>query len=273
MAGGASDPYATLNMPHSASIQDIKRAYRTMARKYHPDKFVASGIHDEVSRNYASAQFTKCASAYALLSDPQKRAEYDHIYKYGGFDGNDDEVPMQRFSTTQRSSKNTGMRKSELNSTGVGYACYDPFEFLWTRGRVESRRTVAAIQVPNKSHIASTGTAGFCVLFTSGHVLNSPTTGSTKRISETTKYFPLEKRVQTTKETVTLFSDGRKEVMTVEGDGTNEARQFSTYNSTTESSNHQRINKELPWYVHTWNQILDKLSMCYNPCAAVTARD
>ena len=268
MVAAAMDPYAVLNMPHSASALEIKRAYRNLARKYHPDRLAASGIEDEKSRSEASSQFAKCAAAYALLSDPQRKAEYDHIYKYGGFDNIDDDT--QRQSAKRRNDDYSDGRKAKLKSRGVGYTCYDPCASLWTQGRIGTRRTVAGIQIPNNLHKGSISSArGFGVLFTSGHVVNSPTTGTTKCISETTKYFPLEKRMHTVTETVTFHPNGRREVVIEEGDG--DGRQFSTYNSTAE--NRQPMNQELPWYVHAWNQLHDKLAMCYNPCAAVAARD
>jgi hypothetical protein len=227
---------------------------------------------DEKSRNDASAQFAKCAAAYALLSDPQSKAEYDHIYKYGGFDSNDDEAAQpQRRSAKRRKDDFIDGRNSKLKSMGVGYACYDPCASLWTQGRLETRRTVAGIQIPSKINKRSmTSTRGFGVLFTSGHVASSPATGTTKYVSETTKYFPLEKRLHTVTETVIIHPNGQKEVMIEEGDGG--GRQFSTYHATT-SEKHQRMNHELPWYVHAWNQLHEKLSMCYNPCAALAARD
>jgi DnaJ domain len=272
MVAATSDPYAALNMPHSASALEIKRAYRTLARKYHPDRLVASGIEDEKSRNEASAQFAKCAAAYALLSDPERKAEYDHIYKYGGFDNSDNDKPgTQRHSAKRRKDDFMDGRNSKLKSMGVGYTCFDPCASLWTQGRIGTRRTVAGIQVPSKIHKSSmASTSGFGVLFTSGHVVNSPSTGTTKCVSETTKYYPLEKRVHTVTETVIFHSNGQKEVVIEEGDG--DGRQFSTYNSTP-TDNRQRINHELPWYVHAWNQLHDKLSMCYNPCAVLAARD
>lgn len=271
MVAAISDPYAVLNMPHSASASEIKRAYRTLARKYHPDRLVVSGIVDENSRNDASAQFAKCAAAYAILSDPQRKAEYDHIYKYGGFDSNDDDTTPQRQSAKRRKDDFIDERNSKLKSMGVGYTCYDPCAALWSRGKIGTRRTVAGVQIPSKIQNRSmASTSGFGVLFTSGHVVSSPSTGTTKCISETTKYYPLEKRVHTITETVIIHPNGRKEVMIEEGDGN--GRQFSTYNTTTSESYH-RMNHELPWYVHAWNQLHDKLSMCYNPCAALAARD
>ncbi len=63
--------YQTLGIPKDATADDIKRAYRKMARKYHPD--VNPGPD-------ADAKFKAAGAAYEVLSDPEKRAAYD---RYG----------------------------------------------------------------------------------------------------------------------------------------------------------------------------------------------
>ena len=62
------DYYATLNLEKGATPEDIKRAYRKLARKYHPD------VSKEPD---AEAQFKEVAEAYEALSDPERRAAYD----------------------------------------------------------------------------------------------------------------------------------------------------------------------------------------------------
>jgi curved DNA-binding protein len=69
------DYYATLGLERSASQDDVKRAYRKLARKYHPD------VSKEPN---AEAQFKEVGEAYKVLSDPEKRAAYDVVgNRYG----------------------------------------------------------------------------------------------------------------------------------------------------------------------------------------------
>jgi hypothetical protein len=64
-----TDPYEILGLSKSASDDDIRKAYRKLAKKYHPD--INPGKAD------AEDRFKDISVAYALLSDPEKRARFD----------------------------------------------------------------------------------------------------------------------------------------------------------------------------------------------------
>ena len=63
------DYYEVLGVKKDSSTQDIKKAYRKLAMKYHPDR--------NKGDKEAEEKFKKLSEAYAVLSDPEKRKEYD----------------------------------------------------------------------------------------------------------------------------------------------------------------------------------------------------
>ncbi len=65
------DPYEVLGVPRDASADEIKSAYRRLARKYHPD--VNPGDHE------SEEKFKEVGSAYSVLSDADKRAKFDRF--------------------------------------------------------------------------------------------------------------------------------------------------------------------------------------------------
>jgi len=69
------DHYETLGVQRDATEQDIKKAYRKLASKHHPDK----GGDQE--------QFKRIQGAYEVLSDPDKRAQYDNPNPFNQFEG------------------------------------------------------------------------------------------------------------------------------------------------------------------------------------------
>jgi molecular chaperone DnaJ len=77
-----ADYYELLGLPKGASEDDIKKSYRKLARKYHPD------INKEQG---AEEKFKSITEAYEVLSDPQKKAMYDQYGHAGpgggGFEG------------------------------------------------------------------------------------------------------------------------------------------------------------------------------------------
>ncbi len=75
------DYYETLGVPKNASEEEIKKAYRKLAMKHHPDR-----NHGDTSKD-AEAKFKEVKEAYEMLSDSQKRAAYDQ-YGHAGVDPN-----------------------------------------------------------------------------------------------------------------------------------------------------------------------------------------
>src|SRR5436305_2904983 len=83
MAVTKRDYYEVLSITRTASDEDVKRAYRRLAMKYHPDRNEGDGKHE------AEVKFKECAEAYEVLSDPEKRKRYDQ-YGHAGVSGQHD---------------------------------------------------------------------------------------------------------------------------------------------------------------------------------------
>ena len=110
------DYYKTLGVAHDASQDDIKRVYRQLARKYHPD------VSKEPD---AENRFKEVGEAYEVLKDPEKRAAYDQLGT--NFKPGQDFRPPPDW--------NTGFEFSGGGFTGGDASDYsDFFESLFGRG-------------------------------------------------------------------------------------------------------------------------------------------
>lgn len=67
----SKDFYKVLSVPQNASQDEIKKAYRTLAFKYHPDRNKGDKTKED--------KFKQASEAYQVLGDPQKRAQYDRF--------------------------------------------------------------------------------------------------------------------------------------------------------------------------------------------------
>ena len=94
------DFYEILGLPKGASDDEIKKAYRKLAMKHHPDR------NQGDSAKVAEEKFKEAKEAYEMLSDAQKRAAYDQ-YGHGESQGkrghlaHDDQYPREAVSEPQ----------------------------------------------------------------------------------------------------------------------------------------------------------------------------
>lgn len=112
----AKDYYAVLGVPKDASAEAIKKAYRKLALKHHPDK--------NPGNSQAEEKFKEITEAYAVLSDAEKRRQYDQFGDTGFH---------------QRYSQEDIFRGADINSIfrefGFGFGNDDLFSQLFGGGR------------------------------------------------------------------------------------------------------------------------------------------
>ena len=76
------DPYSVLGVSRDASDEEIKKAYRKLSRKYHPDANI-----NNPNKEQAEEKFKEVNEAYEVLSDSDKKARYDQ-FGFAGVDSN-----------------------------------------------------------------------------------------------------------------------------------------------------------------------------------------
>ncbi len=88
MATAKRDYYEVLGVSRTASGDEIKRSYRRLAMKFHPDRNAGDGKHE------AEVKFKECSEAYEVLSDDVKRQRYDQ-YGHAGVSASHDYSHME----------------------------------------------------------------------------------------------------------------------------------------------------------------------------------
>jgi DnaJ-class molecular chaperone len=114
----AQDPYSTLGVPRTASQDDIKAAFRKLAKKHHPDL--------NPGNKAAEAKFKAASAANELLSDPERRASFDR----GDIDA--EGKPSERAFYQQYADTHEGARYQQAGADDAGFA--DIFADLFNRG-------------------------------------------------------------------------------------------------------------------------------------------
>ena len=274
-----ADPYLALGLSHDATQDQIKRAYRRLALRYHPDRLQRTSASQQ-ELNEATASFATCSRAYTLLSDAQKKERYDHIYKFGGYDhitkppSSSRNHPRSSPSPNDQENANPNKQTSSTTSQmGIGYTVIDPFSYIMSRGKVKTK-AVAGVTIPSRfdmAHAATPG-GGFRLSFSSGQIQESPS-GTIEVTSKTTQFAHGKKFSKV--ETTTLHNDGRKETV-IAGDDYVE-RRFSRSappkrkrrdSKDKDDLTHSTSSDDMPWYMSAWNGFRENaLSLCSNPCS------
>jgi molecular chaperone DnaJ len=137
----ARDFYQVLGVPDSATQDDIKKAYRRLAKQYHPDA--------NPNNTQAGDRFKEISEAHATLSDPDKRKQYDQMRRLGAFDGGG----MRRQPGAGPRPGGPGAGTAEEMDFGdiSGFGLGDIFSSIFGKGRRDEARgesLEAVVEVP-----------------------------------------------------------------------------------------------------------------------------
>ncbi len=135
------DFYQVLGVPETASPAEIKKAYRRLAKQYHPDA--------NPNNTQAADRFKEISEAHSVLSDADKRKQYDQMRKLGAFD-----TFRRQGAGARGPGRPAGQPGAEeafdygdINGFGLG----DIFSSIFGRGRKEESRgesLEAVVEVP-----------------------------------------------------------------------------------------------------------------------------
>ncbi len=135
MTTATKDFYEILGVKESATQEEIKKAYRKLAKQYHPDA--------NPDNPGAADQFKEIGEAYSVLSNPEKRKHYDQMKRLGafGFGGGSGRSPFSRGGSQGPGfggAGSGGFSFEDLSSFGGGLS--DLFSTIFDRGKRETGR-------------------------------------------------------------------------------------------------------------------------------------
>lgn len=133
------DFYQILGVPESATPAEIKKAYRRLAKQYHPDA--------NPNNPQAAERFKAISEAHGVLADAEKRKQYDQMRKLGAFDGG---FRRQSGGSARQPGGQGPAPDFDVGDIG-GFGLGDIFSSIFGRGRREESRgeaVEALVEVP-----------------------------------------------------------------------------------------------------------------------------
>lgn len=112
-----SDPYAVLGVPRTASKEEIKKAYRKLAKQYHPD------LHPNDAA--AAEKMNEINQAYDMINNPSKYRQAQAGYGYGGYSGSYGGQRGQGSYSSQGGTNGQSGTDNEYDQYGQGGYSYD----------------------------------------------------------------------------------------------------------------------------------------------------
>ncbi|OQY29228.1 MAG: hypothetical protein B6244_04345 [Candidatus Cloacimonetes bacterium 4572_55] len=125
------DLYKVLGLGEDASRKDIRKAFRNLSKKYHPDK----NIGDKA----AEKEFKKISQAYDILKDEKKKNQYDHMRKYG-FQGGTDQNFQDLFGDSFHRQYGSGGEEFTFHTGGSGGGLEDVFGQIFQSSKKRKQR-------------------------------------------------------------------------------------------------------------------------------------
>lgn len=150
MTTATKDFYETLGVKESATPEEIKKAYRKLAKQYHPDA--------NPGNPQASERFKEVGEAYSVLSDAEKRKQYDQMKRLGAFGfgrGAGGRGPFSRPGTGYGSPGTPGGGSFSFEDlSGFGGGLSDLFTSIFDRGKREpGKRSTGPSQGRNVEYV------------------------------------------------------------------------------------------------------------------------
>ena len=119
------DYYKTLGVPKTATADEIKKAYRKLAKQYHPDK-------NPDNPTAAEEKFKEITEAYEVLSDPEKRNKYDTLSS-SGFGSTNSGAKQNTYGSNYNSYTNYKRRQPKAENPYDGLFDEDGWPFDYNR--------------------------------------------------------------------------------------------------------------------------------------------